>query len=224
MNIHKALSLSFIVGLLFLRCGGTYKTGAVSGEYKDEVKVKCEAYLFDARVYHDNKYNSFRLEVFYNDSLIGLGGRGYLGKGALKGYITDDSLLVYFPESDEYIREQIVDLFNNSICIDSLSDFDLKALFSQFPDSVISSSILDIESDYEDEAKPSFKITAESCDWTIDLFYGKQSSGWRLSEFYFDDGADLRLRGRLREFQGDAEIAAGKFRAEIPASAVRIIP
>ena len=55
---------------------------------------KGDAFLFDVKIRRNGKKNSVRLDVYRSGDSLSLYARGYLGKGVLKGLITNDSLVV----------------------------------------------------------------------------------------------------------------------------------
>ncbi len=101
-----------------------------------EFDVQVEAYLFDAVVLRGQKRNTFRLDVYQTDSIMALTGRGYLGKGALKGWMTRDSIKVLFPATNEYLYETIPALIGSIACLGDTAEINMFALFSALPDSI----------------------------------------------------------------------------------------
>jgi hypothetical protein len=196
--------------------------GEVSPEGYD-TKVRAEAYLFDAKLRRDGKVNSFRLEVFQTDSVLGLGGRGYLGKGILKGRVTHDSLTAYFPTSNEYVRSTVAELMESTGCGVDVSSISLVSLFRSLPDSVTPDSAVTVLADYEDENRATFVVSMRDC-WRMDLVYDRQEPGWRVRSFDFSDGEQTSLRAKRREYRQDAEVRASKFMVTVPAGALQIKP
>ncbi len=192
-------------------------------EAVSDIEIKGEAYLFDARLWRDGKPTSFRLHIFQTDTLIGLGGRGYLGKGALKGRVTTDSILIYFPSVNEYLREDMAELVSSFACATPLATFNVLDLFADLPDPAAWSGeglVLQIENENE----PTYTLAPVDCDWTAQLIYDDEDKGWRVEEFYFDDGHDTRLEARRRRYNDDADLGLTRFQVDIPADAVRIYP
>ncbi len=216
-----AVALSLLVG-----CGAGYDQAVVgeSSSALDRHKLTAEAFLFDTRLKRKGKPTSFRLEVFRTDSVVALGGRAYLGKGALKGRLTADSLEVYFPSSKEYVYESIADLFSRAMCPAVSGGLDFLKLLVALPDSTATPNGLNIVADYTRPKRPSFQISAPGCSWQLHLTYDRQSTGWRLSDFHFDDGGDVTLKGKRRRYKAAARVPAGKFRVTIPDGAVRVAP
>ncbi len=131
----KVPSICTIAACLLITagCGSSRKGALVGDEANWQGKVEVEAYLFDAKLRRDNKPTSVRLEFFHTDSVIAFAGRGYLGKGALKGRLTEDSLEVYFPTTDEFVKEAAADLMSSFDCAGDIGSFNLMALFNSLP-------------------------------------------------------------------------------------------
>lgn len=189
-----------------------------------EIEVTVEAYLFDTWLWYEGKRSSMRLEVFVTDSIIGAGGRSYLGKGALKGWIRDDSLQFYFPQSDEFVYEPIADLLLSVTCTDRAPTLAFLDLFYTLPDSVQLDSQITVRSDYSDEDRPGFELSMADCPWVITMEYDRRDPGWRIREFEFDNGDQLRIEARRREYKDRTDVGSAKFRVRIPESARQIIP
>ena len=206
-------------------CGSTYRTDAVdAGEeskYSDDVIV--EAYLFDARLHRDRKPTSVRLEFYHTDSVIAIAGRGYLGKGALRGRLTADSLEVYFPTTDEFLLETVATVLGSVDCSEKLPRISLLSLFNKLPDSALPTHELNITADFEDERHPEYSISADGCPWKIHLVYALQDEGWRIREFNFDDGKGNTLKGKRRTYKREAKVKAGKFHVPVKPGSNRII-
>lgn len=185
-------------------------------------KIAVEAFSFDARLYRENKPTSFKLEIYSTDTLLGLSGRGYLGKGALRGRLDTDSLDIYFPASNEYVHESLVNLITRSECTFPINDLEIISLIKQRPDSLTEN--LNVEANYDDEKKPEFMITASGCVWSLKLIYDLRNDDWRIREFYFDNGSDLRLRGIRDKYKPDAKVKPIRFDPAPPPDAVVIHP
>lgn len=223
----KVFSALVIAGLLVVLagCGSAHRgadadlerTTGASGE------VKVEAYLFDAKLRRNNKPTSVRLEFYHTDSVIALAGRGYLGKGALRGRLTADSMEVYFPTTDEYVLESVADVLGAADCSEPLPRISLLGLFSDLPDSVLEGTGLIVESDYSEDKRPRFTIRSEHCPWEINVEYAFQREGWRIKKFAFDSGNGTELTANRRTYKGEARVKAGKFLVPVKPTSARII-
>jgi len=198
-------------------------------EYEERVaivqeKIEVEAYLFDAKLRRQRKPTSFRLEIFQTDSVIALGGRAYLGKGALKGLLTTDSLEVYFPSSNEYLYESLRDLFATAECANSMPKLNLLHLFTSPPDSLAEMEEVSVASDYTNRKRPEYVISFPDCSWMIELTYDRHEAGWRIRDFKFDNGNDITLKAKRRTYKKKAQVPDSKFQLVAPDGATRITP
>jgi hypothetical protein len=212
------------VVLLLAGCSSGVKPGGETGETQDLPDVRAEAYLFDTRIDFEGKRRSVRLEVFATDSLIGLGGRAYLGKGALKGWLDSDSLKLYFPNSNEYVYEPVSDLLQSFKCGDETPSVQVLSLFYHRPDAMQLDSHVRLITDTSDANRPTFTLQMADCPWRMTIGYDRRDPGWRVREFEFDNGDDLRVNASRREYRADTDVSAAKFNVVVPADAARIIP
>jgi len=213
--------------LLSLAAGcASRRTGAPPSDEttRPKSKIRAEAYLFDAKLRRDGKVNSFRLELFHTDTVLGLGGRGYLGKGVLKGRLTPDSLMVLFPTTNEYVHSSVSDLLSTTECAVPVPPLSLISFFRTLPDFAVLDSVITVAGNYSDEDRPSFIIFVAGCPWQLELTYDRRSEGWRIRDFDFSDGGGQRLYGKRREYRSDVGVKLEKFMVDIPDDAVRIIP
>ncbi|MEW5994027.1 MAG: hypothetical protein AB1744_06490, partial [Candidatus Zixiibacteriota bacterium] len=199
-----------VIGLLLGCSSGYYRYDTESESPVVGHKVEVEAYLFDARLKRHGKPTSFRLDVYYTDSVIALGGRAYLGKGALKGRLTTDSLEVYFPSSNEYLYESVADLLSSSECSPA-TGIDFLNLFVSLPNSQEAFEDARIVADYSDEGRPEFVVSFPDCPWQINLIYDRRETGWRIRRFYFDDGSHVSLKAEQRVYKAHANVPGSKF-------------
>ena len=222
----RAFGAGLVTLTLLFGCGPGYKVPAAGGERKirEEEKVEVEAYLFDAKLKRQGKPTSFRLEIFQTDSVVALGGRAYLGKGALKGRLTADSLEVYFPSSNEYLYESVSELFQTTECSDTDFQLTLIPLFKTLPDSVEKLKHVSISADYGNRNRPAFDLFLSDCPWRIEMVYDWKDDDWRIRQFIFDNGKGVSLKARRREYKKKARVPFSKFRLAIPDDVLRIIP
>lgn len=199
--------------------GDRYHSG---GEMGQVAKIESEAYLYDVKYFKNGKKNSFRLEIYLTDSLAGLAGRGYLGKGALKGWLTDDSIAVFFPTVNEHLYEPVSALLSRYECSNGPSDVNFLKLFSDRPDITSLSNGLVIDVDSSRSKRATYAIHDPACPWSLKLTYDLRKVGWRLKRFEFDDGRSTRLQGDRRKFRDRAKISQNRYRLDIPVESGRI--
>ncbi len=185
--------------------------------------VVADAFLFDAVLKREGKTTSFRLEMYATDSAVGLAGRGYLGKGALRGVLTPDSLRVYFPSTNEYVDSDVESLLSDSIYPIEFGAFDPVRLMSALPDSATVKSPLVIKQTGQSQNRQVYQVTA-GCDWTLVLAYDRREVGWRPAEIKFETAAGTSLRAVRREFRPHSRIKSTKFAGPSPIDAVRLQP
>lgn len=226
INIITLAGIILSLVTVIAGCSSNYRTGNINEEKKavGATKIDAEAYLFDAKIRREGKVNSFRLEVFQTDSLLGLGGRAYLGKGALKGRLSADSLWLYFPAQREYVRDEVAVFFKGQKCPLALTGVNVLDIFKKRPDSIALEEGIKVNADLYDEERPHFRITSADCPWQIDLFYDLEETGWRIKEFTFSDGETLTIKATCREYKATARVKIEKFQVVIPPTSIRIEP
>lgn len=224
-SVVKAAACLLLPALL-AACGGPPRTSPESGgrEAASEDRIRVEAYSFNSRLWRGDKPTTFKLEVYQTDSLLGLAGKGYLGKGALKGRLTADSLEVYFPSTKEYLYEPLEELLATGECPLPLADMNILSLFSNLPDSIALDPSLRIRADYGNPDRPEFDLSKTGCPWRIHVVYDLKAPGWRIREFDINDGKQTRLRGRLDKYKEATSVKANRLSVLPPAGAVRISP
>ena len=218
-----AVLMAFVLGVS--GCGQRPRPPAEERPVKveDDGKVEADAWLFDAKLRMEGKPRSFRLEVYHTDSVAALAGRAYLGRGALRGRLTVDSLLVYFPSRDEYVDESTTALLSASECLRSAGQINLLKLFNSTPDEVLEGETFGIDTRVTGNRKRCL-VSADGCPWQIELVYDSVDDAWLLREFEVDNGDDIRLTGKRRTHKKRAKIDRSRFQVPIPASAALIRP
>lgn len=213
-----------IVLLLGTGCGGGYNDMAGEESTNYEVyDIIADAYLYDAKLIRQGKPTSVRLYLFQTDSLIAIGGRGYLGKGALKGQLTKDSLLIYFPTTHEYVRESVTDLFTSFSCASEIPEINIFQFFNQLPDSMLTEKTFTTVKDSADD-EIIYRVTVKGCPWKLEVEYDISDDRPLISRFLFFDGTETELKGKLREFKSERDIKSSRFQVVIPDGSFKIIP
>ena len=185
-------------------------------------KIPAEAYLFDAVLRRRGKTTSFRLEMYATDSAIGLAGRGYLGKGALRGVARRDSLLVYFPSTNEYVDNSYQSLLSTSDCNLELRLFDPVRFMFTLPDSVTMDSVVRMNVEVRESNRRTYMVHTDACAWKLTLSYDQRPAGWRPVELRYDDGHGTTLVATRREYQASTRVPASRFSFSFPPDAARI--
>lgn len=216
------LSFAVVTG-----CGGPGRSagrGRVKAKKKSSSKIEVQAFLYDAKFLLNGTRRSVRLEVFKDSGRVALSGRGYLGKTALKGWMSADTLLVYFPGSNEYIYESTASLLASSTCLVSQPSVDFPALFSALAPGILPSPEFRVVA--IDDEESNYSVRSEGCDWEIGLIYKTDKRGCRLKTIRYDATLDqsLELQAKLRTFRASAKVKASRFEVRIPDDALRITP
>lgn len=235
--MHRSGVLAALTVIAVLSsCGGPGRSrdrGRVEEKKKDKSKIEVQAFLYDAKFLLRGTRRSVRLEVFKDRDRVALAGRGYLGKSALKGWMTADTLLVYFPGSNEYIYESTASLLASSACLDSLSSVNFPALFSALaPDVLPSPEFRTMATDSakgdgsNSRGRSGYLITSADCPWEISLTYKIDSRGCRLRTIKYDSTTDHvpELEAKLRTFRPRVRVKVSRFEVDIPTDARRIKP
>ncbi len=176
-------------------------------------KISVEAFLYDAKYYENNKPRSFRLQVFRTDSIIAFTGKGYFGKGVLRGTLTSDSLKVYFPTQDEYYYKTVDFIFKQSECNTFDEDFDLSALFDFHEISKLNNEIYEI-SETKNKRKI-ININHEKCSWDIEIEYKNYDSDLRPYLFSYTNKDNQKISAKLRKYKKSAKVRLSLFKMPI---------
>lgn len=172
-------------------------------------KISVEAFLYDAKYYEKNKPRSFRLQVYRTDSIIAFTGKGYLGKGVLRGTLTSDSLKVYFPTQDEYYYKSVDYIFKQSECKLSEDDFDLAALFDFDKISKLGNTIYEISETKNKRKK--IIVNPQECNWDIELEYKKYDLDLRPFLFSYSNKDNQKISAKLRKYKKSAKVKPNLF-------------
>lgn len=193
-------------------------------EEKRSKKVSVEAYQFRAKLRQKRNPASFNLNIFQTDSIIAFTAKGYMNKGAMKGIITPDSLMAYFPLTNEHVAEELNEFFQKLNCSGKAPNFNLFRLFFETPEFLRNNSdaIIDIVDLEPDQVK--YNIRFYNCEWYLDIAYDRKDNGWRIYEFKFSDGESTTLNGKRHQYNQNAKVKRSFFEYSIPYDAIRITP
>ena len=222
-QVLQSIAAALIVAVC-LSCGAPPRESLVPEQYRtvspDRV-LTVDAYLFDARIWRDGKPTSVRLELYETDSLIGFTGRGYLGKGALRGQVTADTILAYFPSSNEYLFEPVTRLFNTAACSVAVNPPDMFKLLSALPEPGAFPGAVTNRHEQGDKER-SYSVAWANCPWHMDLDYDFRDDRWRIVEFRFRTDEANRIVARRRVFERQTTINYSRFDPAIDTKATRI--
>ncbi|MDH3891783.1 MAG: hypothetical protein OEV49_11925 [candidate division Zixibacteria bacterium] len=222
-------TFAIAAGAVFLlsNCGPKFTTEPSVDAYQAKgpgKKVRVEAYLFDAKIRLDGKPTSLRLELFQTDSVVALGARGYLGKGALKGRLTSDSIEAFFPTRNEYLHEAVRDMLFSSSCTHAIDPLDFPGLLRTLPDRMDLGAGLIVQREDSKSKLRRYTLTWPECTWRLEMTYDKRKAGWRLSELLFDNGTDVSFTARRRAHKASTRVNKNKFELSVDPQAIRITP
>ena len=218
------LSMILILSHVFIGCFGGVKdlSGVSSSETINDIEISVEAYLFDVKLRRKGKPTTIRLDLYQTDTVVAMYGRGYFNKGAFGGQLTNDSMLIYFPSTQEYLYETIEDLFLSFDCESELIGLNLLSYFIDLPESGHISENLNVTTIEEKDGRRIIEIYSVNCPWKLLLEYSKENKGWRIEDFEFDDAKDVTLKGSRRQYKEKVSVSALRFRTVIPPDAFRI--
>lgn len=219
---------SIVVGILLFGCGGPPST-EIGGETKPQVKIPVEAYLFDVSILRRGKPTSLRLDVFDADSVLALGGRAYLGKGALRARLTRDSLIAYFPTSDEYLSEDFASFSFSGKNPINLSNLGFLSLLKHPPDTGAVDDSIRVDFTQISPGDSRWIVHSGTLDsvaslkWRLHLTYALADGNIRLRQFsYFD--STMTITANRREYRAHARVPANRFQVTIPSTATPVNP
>jgi len=205
-------------------------------------QFRTAAYLIDLRVDDNGEKYTVKTEVYFSGDSVGIYGRGYLGKGAFKGNIIDDSVTVYFPSQNEFFASRVEEFGRDSDCPDRgealisalsmLSGHDAIAK----SDDIVAQSRRDIRYRTGRFARtvrlngdgfPESGILIDSaCGDSVDIKYSYQSRQFPFYQpmemKYSSRIHNFRANGYIREQKYNVPLSEAKFTVTIPPSAARL--
>lgn len=184
------------------------------------------AYLFDIKIMRQGKKNSVRLDLYQVGDTISFFARGYLGKGVMKGLLSRDSLIVYFPTENEYYTGKIANLADNH-CLNmaGIEDLIIKLFQATPADSSYSDGRFYVTVLKEEPALHQYRLQSTSCPEGINLEYKPDGGRFVLNEIQIrTDDKSFEFVAQLRNLRLNTEIAPEKLHLAIPEAATRLIP
>jgi len=210
-------------------CRLANRNRSVSGPIQAEEKLaegKGDAYLFDMKITRNGKKNSVRLDVYRTADSIAFFARGYLGKGVVKGLLTAESLLVYFPTENEFYTGPMGDLLGTGCFEDMPFERLLLDIFDRVPaefEDTYRQYYLNILKESKNERR--YRLIARNCPETIDIQYDLKERRYIPERFeYENQDGSLKIRASRRKYRLNTGLPAEKFRVPITSDAVEILP
>jgi len=186
---------------------------------------KGDAYQFDCKMYRKGKKNTVRLEIFRSGDMLSIFARGYLGKGVMKAIINPDSILVYFPTSNEYYSGKLEDLIGGKCAGSMIYEEVLIKLFMMTPP--------ELEKSYEgfyvnvikqNKKRQEFQLNSKVCEESIELGYRLYGRRFILDDIeYENEVGTFKFIASNRKARLDIDIPESKLDLKIPENSIRII-
>jgi hypothetical protein len=225
------------------RGGKTYTEPVISFRDMEEIRsrqLRSAAYLIDLRIDDAGKKFSVTTELYLTGDSVGFYGRSYLGKGAFKGHIINDTVLIYFQSENQFLRSRRTDIYDLDSCLQP-AEF-LFHLIPRLAGRVTEEDMIFVA---QDSARLTFRrgmmertIVLEtdrflypdyetfllpSCGDSLLINYGSYSREvpfYRPLDFvYYNAAFDFRARGFIREQKYNIDLDRNKFQVAIPPDA-----
>jgi len=155
--------------------------------------------------------------------------RGYLGKGVMKGALSDDTAEIYFPTENEYFRGRLFELTGDNCALGIPFENMFLTLFRKMPSEIetgLEDFFINIQSDTGKKKK--FRLVSKTCGHFIDLEYIYADNRFILNEIDFsiepktDDDKLFRFSAKRRTNRINIKIPDKKFNLDIPPDAFQI--
>jgi hypothetical protein len=200
------------------------------------------AFLIDLRVNNDGEKYSVSTELYFSGDSVGFYGRGYLGKGAFRGQIINDSATILFNQQNEYFVGPVEDIKGREECaspgevlllvmslltgkkrIEISDDF----FYPTAHEIKYRSGRFDVTARLDDKGFPkSEKLIDSLCGDSIVLEYysfNRKFPFYKIQDaLYYNGIFNFRARGFIREQKYNIDIKPRKFMVDIPADAIRL--
>ena len=218
-----ALMLIFVIGGCRVASLKTTGGTVLESEFNYD-EGNGDAFLYDVKIYRDGRKNSVRLDVYRMNDRLGIFARGYLGKGVLKGVVTPDSVVIYFPTENEYYSGKLNDLIDKSCAVRDNLERLVIDLFVKRP----------VELDYpaddfyvtvieEKNREKKYRLESKNCAESALLEYDYKSDRFLLEKIDFTNRDNtFRFRAERRREKLNVGIPAEKLSVAVPSDAVRI--
>jgi hypothetical protein len=207
-------------------CAPTRQNAVPGEELKNPgTEQRGTAFLFDVKVNRNGKKNSVRLDIYQRGDSLSVFARGYLGKGALKGLLTSDSVIAHFPTEEEYYTGKLESLISDSCQFGQNLERILVTIFRDLPDTSDLPSDISLRTLEDGKKKKRYHMESGRCPAAIDLQYDYHDKQFILEQigFALSDNS-FQLDGKRRDFRTNVKIPEEKFQVNIPETATRIYP
>ncbi len=205
-------------------------------------QFRSAAYLIDLRVDDDGNRYSVNTELYFSGDSVGFYGRGYLGKGAFRGQIINDTATILFNQQNEYFSGPLADIDRGARCASpgevllvvlslltgkSETENGQKVVYPANDEIGFQTGRFEKTAQLDDRGYPHReKLIDTTCGDSIVLNYYSFSRSfpfYRVEDvLYYNELFNFRARGFIREQKYNIDIGTGKFTVEIPASADRL--
>lgn len=226
MKTHPLFVVALLTAVVVEGCAGfrrTFPSEEPGAESKSSDKVSVDAYLFDCRIRVDGVLRTVKVELYRKDSVVAIYGRSYLGRGAFRGRIADDSLLVFFPQSNEYLHEANDRMLIANECGRLLSALNLSALLIRPAEKIFVDSRFSVTTERKSD-RVSSTITSPGCKWQFRVDHDLASEIWQLKQMRLEEDGKLKFSAKRRTFRLRAEIDRSRFEVAPGSGASRITP
>ena len=201
------------------------------------------AYLIDVRINDQGNKYSVTTELYVAGDSVGFYGRGYLGRGAFKGRIIDDTATIYFEREQEYFSAGADQLRSDADCArpgevvlylmsllsgrdDASSEKKVNRSGRRLADS-LGRFLRTVELTGDKYQLPKSEMLVDStCRDSITISYDSRGSSFPYyqprSILYRNDRYDFRVKGFVREQRYNVPLSPAKFQLIIPPTAARV--
>jgi hypothetical protein len=205
-------------------------------------QFRSAAYLIDLRVDDDGERYSVNTELYFSCDSVGFYGRGYLGKGAFRGQIINDTATILFSQQNEYFSGPLADIGRGAECASpgevllvmlsfmsgrSETENGQKVVYPANDEIGFRAGRFEKTARLDDKGYPHWeKLIDTACGDSIVLNYYSFSRAfpfYRVEDvLYYNELFNFRARGFIREQKYNIDIGTGKFTVEIPPEADRL--
>lgn len=226
MKAHLLFQVVILTALVLGACTGgrrQYPTDNPGRESELSKKVSVDAYLFDCRIRVNGVLRTVKIELYRIDSIVAIYGSSYLGRGAFRGRIADDSMLIFFPTTDEYLFEPNDRMLIANECGRLLSAMNLPALLTIPGKAIFADSWFQVTTK-QNSKRISSTVTSSECQWQFQVDHDLVSKSWQLKQLRLEEDGRLKFSAKRRSLRRGARIDRSRFDVAPTSSASRITP